>query len=91
MDRPITKETVALGIGGSLVRDDDFPELPPRARVTFQCVADYENIKHKFLVKGGVVETLILTIDTSTFEVLEVTEPPAEPEQISLDGTAEEE
>lgn len=85
MDRPITKETVAFGIGGQLHRNDGFPELPPRARVQFRCEADFATVKHKFTDKGGVEEILILTIDTSTFEVLAVTEPPVQ-EELPVDG-----
>lgn len=51
MNRPITKEIVAFGIGGQLHRDDGFPELPPRARVSFKAEADFETVKHKFLRK----------------------------------------
>jgi len=92
MDRPITKETVAFGVGGQLVLDDGFPELPPKARVTLTLDADFDNIKHKFLDKGGVEETLILTIDTATVVVVKVSEPEPEPEQTSLeegDGSEE--
>lgn len=85
MDRPIKKETIAFGVGGQFIRNDGFPELPPRARVHFEAWADFENIKHKFLEKGGVEETLILTIETSTFQVLDISEPPEEPEQGTLD------
>jgi len=89
MDQPIKKETVAFGVGGQLVRDDDFPEIPPRARVTFRAEADYENVKHKFLEKGGVEETLILTIDTSTFEIIDVAEPPKQ-EELPIEDEARE-
>ncbi len=89
MDRPIKKETVSLGVGGQIKRDDGFPELPPKARVTFVAEADYDNVKHKFLDDGGVEEILILTIDASTFDVTNVEEAPPEPEQTEL-GAEEE-
>jgi hypothetical protein len=74
MGETITKETIALGIGGQIERGDGFPELPKRSRVSFKAEADYENVKHRFLDGGGVEETLILTIDRHSFEVLDVTE-----------------
>jgi hypothetical protein len=84
MDRPITKEIVSLGIGGEIAREDGFPELPPRARVSFTAVAEYANVKHTFLAKGGIKEALILTIDADSFQVTGVEEPP---EQLDmLDG-----
>jgi hypothetical protein len=86
MSKPIVKETIALGVGGQIHREDGFPSLPPRARVAFQAEADYENVKHKFLEKGGVEETLILTIDASTFEVLSVAEAPTQEELPVADG-----
>jgi len=38
---------------------------------------------------GNVEETLILTLDVSTFEVVDVEEAPPEPEQQELSGTDE--
>jgi hypothetical protein len=80
MDKPIKKETVSLGVGGQITRDDDFPELPPRARVQMRLEADYNHVKHKFLDNGGVEEILILTIDADSVEVLTVSEPPVQEE-----------
>lgn len=80
LGQPIAGETVSLGVGGQLHRDDGFPELPPRSRVRFTAWADYENVKHKFLPNGKVDEILILTIDAGTFEVLEVVEQPVQEE-----------
>ena len=90
MKQTIKKETIALGVAGQIKRDDGFPELPPRARVTFKATADYETIKHKFLEKGGVEEMLILTIQPGTFEVLDVAEAPKQ-EELGLDGQQPEE
>jgi hypothetical protein len=81
MGRPITKETIAFGIGGTLVKDDGFPELPARAILDLRLKAEFDNVKHTFLEKGGVQETLILTIDASSVEVLGVEE---QPEQVEL-------
>lgn len=89
MGQRIAKETVSLGVGGQIERDDGFPELPPRSRVKFTAEADYENVKHKFLDNGKVDEILILTIDAATFEVLEVTERPVQEELPVDDGQAE--
>lgn len=80
MGRAITKETVALGTAGQITREDGFPELPARARVHFEAWAAFDNVKHKFLEKGGVEETLILTIETHTFSVLDVEEAPEQEE-----------
>jgi hypothetical protein len=87
MGEAIVKETIALGIGGSITRGDGFPDLPKRARVKFSAYADYENVKHKFLEKGGVEETLILTIEAATFEVLSVED---KPQDEPLPGIAQE-
>lgn len=83
--RPITKETVNFGVGGTFVRDDGFPELPPKARVHADVWFDFDHVKHKFLDHGEVEETLILTLEVASFKVLDVEEPPPEPEQISID------
>jgi len=79
MGRRIVKETVAFGVGGQLVREDGFPELPPHAIVEFRAKADFDNVKHKFLDRG-VEEILILTIDTKSFEVLGIEEQPEQEE-----------
>jgi len=81
MDRPIPKEIVSLGISGEIKRDDGFAELPPRALVKFTATAEWANVKHTFLAKGGVKEALILTIDPKTFEVTSIEE---QPEQLEL-------
>jgi hypothetical protein len=86
--QPIRKETVSLGIGGQIHRDDDFPTLPNRARVKFSAEADFSSVKHKFLDGGGVEEIVILTIDAKSFDVIEVTEKVEEPE-LPLDGEPE--
>lgn len=87
---PITKETVNFGVGGTFTRDDGFPELPPKARVKAEAWFDFDNVKHKFLEHGNVEETLILTLEVRSFAVLEVTEPPPEPEQQELGGEGDE-
>ena len=84
-EMPITKETVNFGVGGTFVRDDGFPELPPKARIKAVAWFDFDNVKHKFLEGGKVEETLILTLEVESFEVLEVQEPEPEPEQTTLD------
>jgi hypothetical protein len=86
MGRAITAETVAFGVGGQLHRDDDFPDLPAKARVHLDLYADFASVKHKFLEKGGVEEILILTIDTSTVKVLDVEEVPEQQELPAAEG-----
>ncbi len=77
MGRPIVAETITLGTGGMIQRDASTPDVPPRARLRFTAWADFVHVKHKFLEDGGVEETLVLTIDTKTFEIGEVIEGPA--------------
>ena len=88
-EMPITKETVNFGVGGVFTRDDGFPELPPKARVHADVWFNFDNVKHKFLEHGNVEETLILTLDVSTFEVVAVEEAPPEPEQQELGGSTD--
>ena len=88
-ERPITKETLALGIGGQIHRGDGFPELPPESRVKFTAYADYETVKYKFLDGGKVEEILILTVEAKSFEVLSIEEKPIQDELPGTGGEPE--
>jgi hypothetical protein len=81
MDKPITKQVINLGVGGQLTRDEDSPDIPPRALVSFHAQAAFENVKHHFTDKGTVEEALIFTIDAATFEIDGIEE---QPEQLEL-------
>lgn len=80
MDEAIQKTTVSLGVGGEIELEQDAADLPKRARVHLDLWADYDNIKHKFLPRGGVQEIVILTVDKATFTIVDVEEKEADPE-----------
>ena len=92
--RRVTRETVALGIGGQIERRD--ADLPPDAIVTFRAAAKVSSVRHKFLPRKKVEEQTVLTIIPASFEVLEVSEGVEEVElpfadQAGLDGDGDEE
>jgi len=81
MGLTVRKSVVDLGVGGRIERDEDaFPVPPPDALVTFKATAQFSAVKHKFLDKGGIEESVILTIRADTFEVLGVEEAPVQEE-----------
>lgn len=85
--KPITKETINLGVAGEIVRDEGW-EPPPGALVTMQLTGRYSSIKHTFAKKGGgVIEALVLTIEADSFEVIKVEEV-AEQLELDEDGDA---
>jgi hypothetical protein len=85
----ITKRYVNLGIGGQIEAPADLEDVKPRSRIRIEVEVDYTKIAHKFVPGGGVEEQHVLTIDASTFEVLEVMAP-VEPQQPELPGTEDE-
>lgn len=87
LNREVTRETIALGTGGQIDRDGK-PEMPPKSVVTIQAKATTDSIKHKFLDDGTIHEILTLSIDTATFEVLDVQQP-VEPAQLKLGEESE--
>jgi hypothetical protein len=84
--RPITKRYVNIGTGGQIETPADLLDARPRARVRFECEADYVSTKYRFADKG-VEEATIIAIDASTFEILEVSAPIEPPEQPEIPGT----
>lgn len=90
MGQRVRKSVIDLGTGGQIQRDEDvFPVPPPDALVTFRATAKFSAVKHKFLEKGGIEESLILTIKADTFEVLGVEEAPMQEELPETDGEPE--
>jgi hypothetical protein len=82
--RRITKRTLNIGVGGVLDAPDEFEDLKPRSRIRFEVEADYSRVGHKFDTDGGVEEQHVITLDASTFEVLETMAPVEPPEQPEL-------
>jgi hypothetical protein len=79
MGRPITKETISLGLGGQIERGEEM--FPPRSQIKFEAVALMSSVKHKFATDGTVEESYILVIDPATFRVREISGPePGAPE-----------
>ena len=68
----VSKETIALGLGGQIDRAGE--EFAPRSIVRFEASALVSSIKHKFLKDGTVEESVIMVIDPESFRVREVVE-----------------
>jgi hypothetical protein len=89
MGESVRKSVIDIGTAGQIERDEDvFPIPPPNALVTFQATAKFTTVKHKFLDKGGVEESVILVIKADTFEVLGVEEAPVQ-EELPTEAGAE--
>ena len=84
MGRPITKETISLGLGGQIDRAGE--QFPPRGKVKFEAVALVSSVKHKFVDDGTVEESVIMVIDPATFRVMDIAGPAVE-QQTTLPGT----
>lgn len=67
MGLPISKETIALGLGGQIDRGGE--EFQPRSTIRFEALAIVSSIKHKFLKDGTVEESTIMVIDPESFRV----------------------
>ncbi len=68
-NRTISKEFIDLGTGGRITHEGQL-DIDPPVMVEFKAKARFQTVKHKFLDDGTIEESLILTIQSDTFEVI---------------------
>jgi hypothetical protein len=79
--RRITKETLAIGVGGQLERPDG-QDLPPRGTVDFHASATVAGVKHTYGKGDTVEEQTTLVIVGPSFVIDEVYDHVPEVEQL---------